>query len=142
MQCLQSFRFRFLHGHVLSRLQSLLVLEQAAGMPKVVKCVCTAGVNCLKLIWNSRMVRSRLCENVVLSCLTNGMFNRVLQLAVLVMCIHARMTSSSKREGRDVEREKHGIITNVSICMVLVFVEFYQCIPLSLTLTLVQGHVA
>ena len=70
------------------------------------------------------------------------MFNRVLQLTVLVMCIHARRTSSSKREGRDVEREKHGIITNVNICMVLVFVEFYQCIPLSLTLTLVQGHVA
>ena len=88
------------------------------------------------------MVRSQLGENVVLSYLTNCMFNRVLQLTVLVMCIHACRTSSSKREGRDVEREKHGIITNVNICMVLVFVEFYQCIPLSLTLTLVQGHVA
>ena len=56
----------FAWAGVLSRLQWLLVLEQAAGMPKVVLCVCTAGVDWLKLIWNSRMVRSRLCENVLL----------------------------------------------------------------------------
>ena len=161
--CLQSFCFRFLHGYVLclgyngywylNSLQSCLRW-----------CTCLyADADWLKLIWNSRMARGQLCENVVLGYLTNCMFNRVFQLAVLVMCIHACMTSSNwrgkaemrrererereRQTERETERErdrekKHVIIINVhiNICMVLLFVEFYQHIPLSLTL--LQGHLA